>query len=173
VNPPLEKSARLGAGAVVLLTTSIFVLDLLTPLGWADWLLYFIPLVLTLRSPRDRDSYDFAAVVTLLTALGGYFSPRDIHPAVALMNRVLGLMVMWGVTWMIVRQKQARSQLVVGMMIAKAIIYPVTIHSTCSTVVPKVAMIFGKATLTMLVSRMAIKLPRMTTARMDHFGFEF
>jgi len=119
VNPPLEKSARLGAGAVVLLTTSIFVLDLLTPLGWADWLLYFIPLVLTLQSPRDRDSYDFAAVVTLLTALGGYFSPRDIHPAVALMNRVLGLMVMWGVTWMIVRQKQARSQLV-GARVAQA-----------------------------------------------------
>ncbi|MDO9116837.1 MAG: PAS domain S-box protein [Nitrospira sp.] len=112
MNPPLEKSTRLGAGAVVLLTLSIFILDLLTPLGWADWLLYFIPLVVTLQSPRDRDSYNFAAVVTLLTALGGYFSPRDIHPAVALMNRVLGLMVMWGVTWMIVRQKQARSQLV-------------------------------------------------------------
>lgn len=112
MSPPLEKSTRLGAGAVVLLTSSIFVLDLLTPLGWADWLLYFIPLVLTLQSPRDRDSYNFAAVVTLLAALGGYFSPRDIHPAVALMNRVLGLMVMWGVTWMIVRQKQARSQLV-------------------------------------------------------------
>ncbi len=112
MSPPLDTSTRLGAGAVLLLTTSIFVLDLLTPLGWADWLLYFIPLVLTLQSPRDRDSYNFAAVVTLLTALGGYFSPRDIHPAVALMNRVLGLMVMWGVTWMIVRQKQARSQLV-------------------------------------------------------------
>lgn len=112
MSPPLEKSTRLGAGAVVLLTSSIFVLDLLTPLGWADWLLYFIPLVLTLQSPRDRDSYNFAAVVTLLVALGGYFSPRDIHPAVVLMNRVLGLMVMWGVTWMIVRQKQARSQLV-------------------------------------------------------------
>ena len=112
MSPPLETSTRLRAGAVFLLTVFVFILDLLTPLGWADWLLYFIPLVLTLQSPRDRDSYNFAAVVTLLTALGGYFSPRDIHPAVALMNRVLGLMVMWGVTWIVVRQKQARSQLV-------------------------------------------------------------
>jgi len=119
VSPPLEKSARLGVGAVVLLTTSIFVLDLLTPLGWAEWLLYFIPLVLTLQFLRDRDSYNFAAVVTLLTALGGYFSPRDIHPDVALMNRVFGLMVMWGVTWMIVRQKPARHQLV-GALAAQA-----------------------------------------------------
>lgn len=97
---------------MVLLTMAIFVLDLLTPLGWADWLLYFIPLVPTLQSPRDRDPYNFAALVTLLTALGGYLSPRDIHPVVGLMNRVLGMMVMWGVTWMIVRQKQTRSQLV-------------------------------------------------------------
>ncbi len=100
------------SGIVFLLTAAVFALDLLTPLGWADWLLYFFPLVLTLQSPRDRDPYSFAAAVTLLTALGGYFSPRDIHPAVGLMNRVFGLMVMWGVTWMIVRQKQARSQLV-------------------------------------------------------------
>ncbi|NBR28174.1 MAG: histidine kinase, partial [Betaproteobacteria bacterium] len=65
-------------GLVLLLTAAIFVLDILTPLGWADWLLYFFPLVLTLQSPRDRDPYSFAAAVTLLTALGGYFSPRDI-----------------------------------------------------------------------------------------------
>ncbi len=99
-------------GIVFLLTAAIFALDILTPLGWADWLLYFFPLVLTLQSPRDRDPYSFAATVTLLTALGGYFSPRDIHPAVGLMNRVFGMMVMWGFTWMIVRQRQARSQLV-------------------------------------------------------------
>ena len=112
MSPPHDTSVRLGAGVIFLLTASIFLLDLLTPLGWADWLLYFIPLVLTLQSTRDRDPYNFAAVVTLLTALGGYFSPRDIHPAIALMNRVFGLLVMWGVTWMIVRQKQARRQLV-------------------------------------------------------------
>ncbi|SPP63164.1 PAS domain S-box protein [Nitrospira lenta] len=112
MSPPLDTSTRLKAGAILLLTLSIFGLDLLTPLGWADWLLYFIPLVMTLQSLRDRDAYNFVAAVTLLTALGGYFSPRDIHPAVALMNRAFGLMIMWGVTWIIVRQRQVQSQLV-------------------------------------------------------------
>lgn len=108
---PALKSPLLGAGTVLLLTTCIFVLDILTPLGWADWLLYFIPLVLILQSPRDHIPYYFAAVVTLLTALGGYLSPQDIHPVVALMNRALGLAVMWGCTVMIVRQKQLPDQL--------------------------------------------------------------
>lgn len=112
MSPPLDTSTRLKAGAIFLLTLSIFGLDLLTPLGWADWLLYFIPLVMTLQSLRDRDAYNFVSAVTLLTALGGYFSPRDIHPAVALMNRAFGLMIMWGVTWIIVRQRQVQNQLV-------------------------------------------------------------
>lgn len=116
---PVEKTILIGAGIVFLLTTAIFVLDILTPLGWADWLLYFIPLALTLQSPRDRHPYSFAAVVTLLTALGGYLSPGDIHPAVALMNRVFGIMVMWGFIWMIMRQKRARLQLV-GALVAQA-----------------------------------------------------
>ena len=100
------------AGTVVALTAGIFVLDLLTPLEWADWLLYFIPLVLTLQSDRDRDAYQFAAMATVLTMLGGSLSPGDIHPAVAFLNRCFGMLVMWGFTWMVVRQKQARTQLV-------------------------------------------------------------
>jgi PAS domain S-box-containing protein len=112
VSPPFDKSQLLGAGTILLLTAVIFIFDSLTPQGWAVWLLYFIPLVLTLQSPRDRDPYNFASLVTLLTALGGYLSQSDIHPAVAVLNRVLGMTVMWGFTWVMIRQKQAQNQLV-------------------------------------------------------------
>src|SRR5512139_2535485 len=63
------------------------------------------------------------------------------------------------------------SQLVAGMEMAKAIMYPVMTHSIWSTVAEKLAIILGKATLTMLLSRMAMKEPRITTLRTDHlFG---
>ncbi|ALA60375.1 PAS domain-containing sensor histidine kinase [Nitrospira moscoviensis] len=99
------------AGPVVALTAAVFLIDVFTPLGWADWLLYFIPLVLTLRSSSPRAPYHFAAVVTLLMALGGSLSPTDIHPGVALLNRLLGIGVMWVFTWLTVRQKQAQALL--------------------------------------------------------------
>lgn len=102
----------LEAGSVLFLTVAIFVLDVLTPAGWADWMLYFIPLVITLQSPRERIPYHFAAVATLLTAVGGYLSPGDIHPGVALFNRCLGITVMWAFTWLMVRQKKAEALLV-------------------------------------------------------------
>jgi len=111
MNPPLSKAILNEAGPVLFLTFGIFVLDLLTPLQWADWLLYFIPLVLTLQSRRERDPYFFAALATFLTAVGGYFSPDDVEPLVALFNRCLGMAVMWTFTWFIVRQKKARAQL--------------------------------------------------------------
>ena len=102
---PATKHAILRErAAVALLTAAIFALDVLTPLAWADWLLYFIPLVMTLQSSRQRDSYHFAAVATLLTAVGGYLSPGDIHPGVALVNRCLGIIVMWAFTWLMARQ---------------------------------------------------------------------
>ncbi len=112
MSPPLPKSLLLGAGGIILLTAAIFVFDILSPQEWAGWLLYFLPLVLTLQSPRDQDAYNFAALASLLTALGGYLSPGGIHPAVAVMNRALGLGVMWAFTWVMVCQRQYQSQLV-------------------------------------------------------------
>jgi len=99
------------AGAVLFLTTAVFLLDLLSPLGWADWMLYFIPLVLTLPFPGERTPFHFAAVATLLTAVGGYLSPAETHPGAALFNRALGITVMWAFTWLMVRQKKAQALL--------------------------------------------------------------
>ena len=112
MNASTHKVIMVETAAVLVLTVAIFVLDVLTPLGWADWLLYFIPLVLTLQSPRERDPYNFAALATLFTAVGGYLSPGDIHPWVALFNRLLGMVVMWAFTWLMVRQKRAQALLV-------------------------------------------------------------
>ena len=111
MKPSADKVVSAKTGIVILLTVVVFTLDVLTPLGWADWLLYFIPLVATLQSPRERIPYQFAAVLTVLIAVGGYLSPSDIHPRVGLFNRGLGILMMWALTWLIVRQKKDRTLL--------------------------------------------------------------
>jgi PAS domain S-box-containing protein len=119
VNPSIKKAILFEGAPLLLLTVMIFVFDVLTPLGWADWMLYFIPLVLTQQSSHERAPYHFAAVATLLTAVGGYLSPGDIHPGIALFNRCLGIIVMWAFTWLMVRQKKA-SALLVGAETARS-----------------------------------------------------
>jgi PAS domain S-box-containing protein len=112
VNPSANKAVIAETGIVILLTVAIFTLDVFTPLGWADWLLYFIPLVAILQSSRERIPYQYAAVATFLIAVGGYLSPSDIHPWVGLFNRGLGILLLWALTWLIVRQKKDRAILV-------------------------------------------------------------
>ncbi|HWV45515.1 MAG TPA: PAS domain S-box protein, partial [Nitrospira sp.] len=96
---------------MVALTATICVLDVLTSLAWSVWLLYFIPLALVLHRSPNPVPYQFAALATFLTMLGGYLSPPDIHPDVALFNRCLGMAVMWGFTWYTVKQKPVQASL--------------------------------------------------------------
>lgn len=112
MKPSADKVVIAEAVIVLLLTVAVFILDLLTSLRWADWMLYFIPLVMTLQFPHERTPYYFAAAATLLTAVGAYLSPGEIHLGVALFNRCLGIIVMWAFTWLMVRQKRASSLLV-------------------------------------------------------------
>jgi PAS domain S-box-containing protein len=112
VRPPVTNVGILESGVILLLTAAIFVLDVLTPLGLAVWMLYVIPLIITLHSAHLRlSSYHYMAVATVLTVVGGYLSPADIHPSIAFFNRTLSLFVMWTFTWTLVRQKQSSAQL--------------------------------------------------------------
>jgi PAS domain S-box-containing protein len=112
MNPPVNKVILFESGAVLFLTIGIFVLDVLAPRGWAIWLLYLLPLALSLQSPRERDPYYFAAIVMPLTIAGGYLSPPGgIDVAADTLNRSMGIIVMWTFTWLMVRQKKARVQL--------------------------------------------------------------
>jgi PAS domain S-box-containing protein len=113
MSPPVNKVILFEASAVLILTVGIFILDMLTPLGWAVWLLYLIPLTLMLQSSFVRDPYYFSAVATILTAVGWWVSPPGGQDSMeALTNRLMGVGVMWVFTWMMVRQKRARAELV-------------------------------------------------------------
>ena len=72
----------------------MFVLDLFTPIEWADWLLYFIPLVLSIQSPRERDPYYFATLATMLVVIGGSLHHHSVDPFVVAVNRFVGITVM-------------------------------------------------------------------------------
>jgi PAS domain S-box-containing protein len=113
MSPPDNRIILFEASTVLILTVGIFILDMLTPLGWAVWLLYLIPLTLLLQSSSVRDPYYFGAVATILTVVGWWVSPPGGQdPMAALINRLMGIGTMWVFTWMMVRQKRATVKLV-------------------------------------------------------------
>jgi PAS domain S-box-containing protein len=97
--------------AIPLLTSGIFVLDIVTPVGVAVSILYVVPLLLTLLSPRARDPLYFAAVVTLLTWVDVLLKPAGLPIPYAMFNRTLGTVVIWGIAVGLIRYKQTRQEL--------------------------------------------------------------
>jgi PAS domain S-box-containing protein len=90
---------------LLLLLLAIFVLDLATPLGYAVWILYLIPLTLALRLPHPRSLLWLAAVCSALVVLGFFLSPQGIEPTVALINRLVGIAVLWITAVLLMQRK--------------------------------------------------------------------
>jgi Arc/MetJ-type ribon-helix-helix transcriptional regulator len=92
--------------AVLLLGT--FILDILTPLGYAEWCAYFIGVGATLFQPRRNLPYAAAAAASVLLALGAVLSPPGMAAHFAYINRGIGLLSFW--TMAVVASSAIRSR---------------------------------------------------------------
>ena len=80
---------------IVALIGIVFVLDLMTPLGMAIWALYILPLGLTRWSVFEPLTFIIAGTCTVLIVLGYLFSPPGPYSEIAIVNRGLGLLMVW------------------------------------------------------------------------------
>ncbi|WP_133479523.1 hybrid sensor histidine kinase/response regulator [Cognatilysobacter segetis] len=79
-------------GAILVTTLAI---DAATPLGYAEWCLYFIAVGATLYQSRAEMPYIVAAIATILLAVGALISPPGANMHFALINRGIGLLSFW------------------------------------------------------------------------------
>ena len=72
-----------------------FAADLIFPLGTAVWIAYFLPVVLAYLAQRPVVPPVVAAIATLLIIVGFTLAPAGIDPAVAILNRSIGIVTAW------------------------------------------------------------------------------
>lgn len=99
---------RVAPWSIPVLTFAIFLLDLLTPLDMAEWLLYAVPLGLTVFSPRARDPLYFSLVATVLVTIGFFASPPGLAPTVDAANRTMGVGLLWAFALALARWRTSR-----------------------------------------------------------------
>lgn len=87
----LTTDDRILVAVIGALMAVVFVLDLLTPLGIAIWALYVLPLGLSLRYL----TFVVAGACTVLIMLGYLFSPPGAPFDVTVINRSLGVSMVW------------------------------------------------------------------------------
>jgi PAS domain S-box-containing protein len=91
---------------VGVLTAAIFLFDLLFPLGFAIWMLYLFPIWFTLRPHWQRLTIIHASLCTLLILAGLYLSSPG-PSTMAVVNRSVGVVMLWGVALLGLRRQQA------------------------------------------------------------------
>ena len=95
--------AALFIPVTIALMVGIFILDSLTPLGVAVWVLYVVPTMLTYWSARPRSVLFVTVAVTVLMFVGHLLSPPGVAPGLALLNRCLGAGMLWFITAILVK----------------------------------------------------------------------
>jgi hypothetical protein len=95
----------------IVLTIGVFILDLFTPLGTAEWLLYLIPLVIASRELPRTYIYAFVVIITVFIALGFVYSPSGIQPEIALINRSLAVGTVWIVSILLLQSRRTEEAL--------------------------------------------------------------
>lgn len=91
--------------AIGLMLAGTFLLDYLTPLGYQVFLLYTVPIVLTLWLEQERSAYLVAGLAMLKTYLGLVLSPPGIPVEVAFLNRSLSAVLFWVIAVLVIRSR--------------------------------------------------------------------
>jgi len=86
---------------IVVLSVIVFVLDLLTPLGVVIWTLYIIPLGLASWYSMRSLLPITAGVCSVLVILGYFYSPPGLSYEYVAINRTLGIVMLWSVTFLL------------------------------------------------------------------------
>ncbi len=79
---------------IALATVFIFIIDIITPLGVMIWILYLIPLFLTVYLDWKYAPLVMTGVFILLMATSLFLSPRDISIEYALLNRAFFALIL-------------------------------------------------------------------------------
>ncbi len=103
----VTKSIPVVYALSIVIVAGVFILDLLTPLDYAVWLGYLLPLIIASWKLQRWFVYALAAVCTAFIVLGFIYTPSGIKSEMAIFNRFLGVSMLWVTTIFIVKLKQA------------------------------------------------------------------
>jgi PAS domain S-box-containing protein len=79
---------------IILATAFVFIFDILTPLGLVNWILYLIPLFLTVYLSSKYAPFVMTGVFIILMAVSLFLSPRDVSLEFSLFNRVFFALIL-------------------------------------------------------------------------------
>ncbi|QNN45204.1 response regulator [Thermomonas brevis] len=99
----ISQEARQQAVWIAIGLTLAFtlLLDAVTPLGYAEWCLYFVAVALTIFQARSGAPLAVAGIASILLIAGSWMSPDGIDPFMSNVNRLTGGAGCWVMAWVV------------------------------------------------------------------------
>lgn len=107
----LLKSVPVAYALSLALTALIFCIDLITPLGTAEWLGYILPLLVAALVLRRGYALALTMTCSFLIFLAFFLDLPLSDAKGSLFNRCLGIMVIWGTTILLLQRKRADDEI--------------------------------------------------------------
>ncbi|MGE3927551.1 MAG: response regulator [Lautropia sp.] len=98
---PADRGRSLPAFVPFVLAAVVLVIDLLAPRGYTEWVLYLVPVALSLPQRRPALPFAVAAVCTVLSAIGWLLSPVGTSASLSAVNRGIGLLAAWALAFVV------------------------------------------------------------------------
>ncbi len=95
----------------IAIAAGIFILDLLTPIGYAVWLGYLLPLIIASWKLQRWFVYALAAACTAFIVLDFIYSPPSIKSEIELFNSFLAVCTLWVTVILIMKHRQAEDKI--------------------------------------------------------------
>lgn len=106
-----NKTGILVFGISVLISLAFFIFDIVKPINMTVWLFYLIPLLFTSYAATRRISYLLLLICTLLIVLAYVWIPAQARPDVEILNRCIGITVLWLTIVILLERKRAEDNL--------------------------------------------------------------
>jgi signal transduction histidine kinase len=107
----MELRSFAGTLAIIAIAALLFAVDLFLPLGVAAGIPYVVVVLLAACLSRPRMPLHMAALCTLLTIAGGFWSPQGGVLWMGITNRALGIAMLWITAILVLRRRRAEERL--------------------------------------------------------------
>ena len=95
---------------LLILVSAIFIIDVLTPKGYLDWFSYLVVIFYASLKFSRRYLVIIGFISVLLIVLGYFISPAGLVPGFAVINRMIGILIIWMVTSLLYKQVKVNEQ---------------------------------------------------------------
>lgn len=106
----MEKERSWLLPFIIILALSILVLDYFTPMGYADFIFFFLPVALSALHSNPRVPIYVALMCSVFSFAGFLLSPEGILYKIALTNRIYGFTVVWVMSFVVSKLIRGRNK---------------------------------------------------------------